>query len=69
MERAPVTEILAGAERLRDDPNRVDRYTPHPSTWLKGDRWEDEALPTRSEKEPDRARRALEKAKEKHGRE
>ena len=40
--------ILAGAERLRDDPTRDDAYTPHPQTWLNQGRWDDEgpAQPT-----------------------
>lgn len=40
--------IIAGAVRYRDDPNREAPYTAHASTWLNGERWEDEALPERS---------------------
>lgn len=47
VKRAEASAIVAGAERYRDDPNREPAYTAHPSTWLNGDRWEDEALPER----------------------
>jgi hypothetical protein len=39
--------ILAGAIRYRDDPNREGGYTRYAATWLNGDGWEDEPLPTR----------------------
>lgn len=42
VKRAPVDRILDGAIRLRDEPGRDPRYTPHPSTWLNQDRWDDE---------------------------
>lgn len=45
--RATPSTILAGAQRLRDDPNRVDQFTPLAATWLNGDGWEDEPLPPR----------------------
>lgn len=41
-------EIIAGAERFASDPNRVDEFTPHPSTWLNQGRWGDEPLPART---------------------
>lgn len=40
-------EIIAGAVRYRDDPNRTDSYTAHPATWLNGERWTDDPLPGR----------------------
>lgn len=40
-------EIIAGAERYRDDPNRNPAYTAHPATWLNGERWHDAPLPAR----------------------
>jgi hypothetical protein len=40
--------IIAGAKRLRDDPNREQQFTPHPATWLNQGRWDDEALPARA---------------------
>lgn len=41
------SEIFAGAERYRDDPNRLDEFTAHPSTWLARDGWNDPELPAR----------------------
>ena len=39
--------IVAGAERLRADPNLpATEYVPHPSTWLNAGRWDDEPYPT-----------------------
>lgn len=36
-------EIVAGARRLAEDPNRPElRFVPHPATWLNGERWTDE---------------------------
>lgn len=46
--RALPEVVIAGAERLRDDPNREAEYTPHPSTWLNRDGWEDDPLPARN---------------------
>ena len=46
--RATVQEIIDGAQRLRDDPNREDQYTPLPASWLNADGWEDEPLPARN---------------------
>jgi hypothetical protein len=40
-------QMIAGAERYRDDPNRDPAFTKHASTWLHGDCWADEALPSR----------------------
>lgn len=42
-----VEAITRGAKRYADDPNREQRYTAHPTTWLNGGRWEDEPLPAR----------------------
>lgn len=39
--------IVAGAERYRDDPNREDGFTAHPTTWLNAERWNDDPLPPR----------------------
>lgn len=46
--QAEIDTIMAGAQRYRDDPNRDPAFTAHPATWLNGDRWEDEPLPSRS---------------------
>lgn len=49
MKRADVDDIIAGARRLRDDPNLPEKqYIPHPGKWLRGDQWEDETLPPRN---------------------
>jgi len=40
-------DIITGAIRYRDDPNREDAFTAHPATWLNGERWGDEPLPAR----------------------
>lgn len=46
--RASLEQIVAGAARLRDDPNREDQFTPLAATWLNADGWEDEPLPPRT---------------------
>lgn len=46
VKRADPQAIVAAAERFRDNPMRQARgteYTPHPTTWLNGERWNDEA--------------------------
>lgn len=48
LKRADAETIIAGAARFAADPNRDDRYTPHPATWLNGDRWNDPPLPPRA---------------------
>lgn len=47
--RAPVEAILAGAERMKNDPNLPADGTlvALPATWLNQDRWEDDPLPPR----------------------
>lgn len=47
LKRATPETILAGALRYRDDPNRSDEFTKHPSTWLNQDCWGDDPLPAR----------------------
>lgn len=34
--------LIEAASAYRDNPRRDPRYTPHPTTWLNGNRWEDE---------------------------
>ena len=41
-------EIVAGARRYADDPNREAQFTAYPATWLNAGRWEDEPLPSRA---------------------
>lgn len=43
--KADPGRIVAAASAFRDDPNRAAEYTPHASTWLNGERWEDAPLP------------------------
>lgn len=50
--QAPAEEILAGARRYSEDPNREAQFTAYPATWLNGGRWEDEALPGRQSSGP-----------------
>jgi hypothetical protein len=47
LKKATIEEIVAGAERYRDDPNREDAFTQHPATWLNAEGWEDDPLPLR----------------------
>lgn len=48
LRRSAFDAIFSGAERLRDDPNRTDEFTPHPTTWLNRDGWNDDPLPARN---------------------
>ena len=48
--RASESEILVGAQRFAQDPNRSDQFTPHPATWLNQDRWLDDPLPAKERK-------------------
>jgi hypothetical protein len=43
--KADPAVIIAAADGYRNDPNRTDQFTPHPATWLNGERWEDDPLP------------------------
>ena len=47
LKKASLDDILAGAERYRDDPNREDAFTQYPATWLNAEGWEDDPLPPR----------------------
>ena len=42
-----MAQIIAGAIRYRDDPNRLPEFTKYAEGWLNGDGWEDEPLPVR----------------------
>lgn len=48
--RATLEVILSGAERYRDDPNRLPEFTKNPSTWLNADAWENAPEPPRGRK-------------------
>lgn len=39
--------IIEATKRYAADPNRVDQFTAHASTWLNQGRWEDSPLPSR----------------------
>lgn len=43
--RATNQELINGAVRYAQDPNRQEQYTKQPATWLNGDCWLSEALP------------------------
>lgn len=45
IKRADAADIIAGAERYRDDPNRKSEFTKHPTTWLNQGCWADEPTP------------------------
>lgn len=45
--KAAPADIIAGAQRYRDDPGRDPKFTAHPSTWLNGERWTDQAAVAR----------------------
>ena len=47
LKKASLEKILSGASRLSDDPNLDPAFTPHPSTWLNQERWDDGPLPPR----------------------
>ena len=59
--------IIAGAQRYAADPNREPSYTKLPATWLNQECWEDPPLPARGRGKPDRARRGMEKARDRRG--
>lgn len=48
--------IIRGAEEYRDDPNRQQEFTAHPTTWLNREGWNDDPLPSRSGSHPNKAR-------------
>ncbi len=40
--------ILKAAARFAADPNRDPKFTAYPATWLNGERWDDDPLPSRT---------------------
>lgn len=46
--QASLQTICEAAARYRDDPNREDAFTAHPTTWLNEGRWDDAPLPKRN---------------------
>ena len=50
LKQADVDDIIAGARRLRDDPNLPEKkFIPYPGKWLRAEQWEDEPLPATSD--------------------
>lgn len=45
--RVPNERLIAAAEAYRDDPNRDDRFTKYPASWLNAEAWENGPLPPR----------------------
>jgi len=45
---ASAEDLVEGAIRYRDDPNREQQYTKLPATWLNGKCWEDGPLPDKT---------------------
>lgn len=41
--------IVQKMREYRDDPNRVEEFTKHPSTWLNAGCWDDDPLPPRNQ--------------------
>jgi len=52
---ADAESIISGAQAFADDPNRQEKFTPHPATWLNQGRWEDDPLPERGGSERTKA--------------
>jgi len=50
LKQATAYEINHGAAQYRDDPNRLDQYTKHPTTWLNAGCWDDDPLPAKESK-------------------
>lgn len=48
LKSATAEEIIAGARRYAEDPNRDPTYTAHASTWLNHERWTDDPNPPRN---------------------
>jgi len=48
LKNASAAEILEGATRYAQDPNREPEYTAHPATWLNRGSWSDDPLPPKS---------------------
>lgn len=62
LQRASIEDILTGAARYRDDPNREALFTKNPSTWLNADAWLNEPLPDRVVSKPQKLTNAEEGA-------
>jgi hypothetical protein len=52
LKREPDPDVLiTAAARFAADPNREDAWTAMPATWLNQDRWKDDPLPPRRERQ------------------
>lgn len=61
----PVEDIIKGVLRYKLDPNRVEAYTAHASTWLNAQRWTDDPLPQRVLTLEEKREKELQMSKEK----
>jgi len=52
--------VVAGATRYRDDPNRLPEFTKDPQRWLRGECWEDDPLPSRTNSNNTRTHQPIE---------
>ena len=50
LKKATADQIIAGAIRYRDDPNRKPDFTKYPATWLNAEAWENETATAGIEK-------------------
>ena len=66
---ASAQELIEGAARFANDPNRVVQFTPYPKKWLDGQRWMDSALPPRTLSPQESAQLDKERAKVQNERE
>lgn len=62
---ATPADILDGAKRYANDPNRHPSYTAHASTWLNAGRWSDDPLPPREVSPEEKRKAELETARAK----
>jgi SOS-response transcriptional repressor LexA len=54
-DRVDPLEIIAGARRYAEDPNREPEFTAHPTSWLNAGRWDDELIPAKGRQSGTRA--------------
>lgn len=63
MAEVEASVIIEGAMRYAEDPNRVQQYTAHPTTWLNAGRWADAPLPDRELSKEEKSARELAEAR------
>lgn len=59
--KCSIEVLVDAARRYRDDPNRIDQFTKHATTWLNNECWDDPALPERTLSAEDKAKMLAEK--------